>query len=400
MFITPIIPSTTEVKLNNEILKKAEYLVIESAKLTGGHNNYFINAIKDLLRITNSYYSNMIESEGTHPLDIEKAMKKEFSSDKREKNLQKLSLVHIEIQKYLEKRVLEDKDDKLYSLSLILDIHKQFYSKKEMEYALKIKYNDLEVSMKPGELRDGDVMVGKHVPPGYKELSAYFNEFEILYNECRYSSQTIKLIYALCSHHRLVYIHPFYDGNGRISRLFLDYLMYRINIEGYGLWNISRGLARNKDEYNNKLAIADEPYRGGYEDGRGNLSLKALNTFLDFILDIAIDQVKYMSSVIRIDLISSKIINYVEFSQKNMFHNISALPKHSEKIFQALLVQGEIPRNSVKDIIGVSKPTAIKIVKELEERDYLTSEQPKSPIRIKLNSHFASFIIPELFPNI
>jgi Fic family protein len=400
MYITPVVPTTAEVKLDNSILKKAEHLVIESAKLTGGHNTHFINAIKDLLRITNSYYSNMIESEGTHPIDIEKAMKKEFSEDTRAKDLQKLSLVHIEIQEYLEKKVLVDCDKKLYSLDSILDIHKQFYSKEDMKYALNIKYKDLEVKMQPGILRNGDVEVGLHIPPTFNNLNSYFNEFETLYNECRYSSQTIKLIYALCSHHRLVYIHPFYDGNGRISRLFLDYLIYRINIEGYGLWNISRGLARNKELYNKYLALADEPYTGGYDDGRGNLSLKSLNMFLDFMLDSAIDQVEYMSNVIRIDLISAKIINYVEFSQKGMFYQVNPLPRHSEKIFQALLIQGEIPRNSVKDIIGVSKPTAIKIVKELEERDYINSSEPKSPIRLKLNSHFASHIIPELFPKI
>jgi len=38
-------------------------VIIESAKLTGGYNKYFIDAIKDLLKITNSYYSNRIESE-------------------------------------------------------------------------------------------------------------------------------------------------------------------------------------------------------------------------------------------------------------------------------------------------------------------------------------------------
>lgn len=400
MYITPVIPSTTEVKLDNSIIKKAEQLVIESAKLAGGHNSHFINAVKDLLRITNSYYSNMIESEGTHPIDIEKAMKKEFSEDKRAKDLQNLSLVHIKIQEYLEKKVLDDSDKKLYSLDSILDIHKQFYSKEEMKYALNIKYKELEVNMQPGILRTGNVEVGLHIPPNFNEINTYFNEFETLYNECRHSSQTIKLIYALCSHHRLVYIHPFYDGNGRISRLYLDYLMYRINIEGYGLWNISRGLARNKELYNKYLAIADEPYHGDYQDGRGNLSLKALNSFLDFMLDTAIDQVEYMAKVIRIDLISAKITNYVELSQKGMFYEVDPLPKYSEKIFLTLLLQGQIPRNSVKDIIGVSKPTAIKIVKELEERNYINSSEPKGPIRIKLNSHFASYIIPELFPKI
>lgn len=397
MYITPVIPSTNEIKLDNELLKKAEMVIIESAKLTGGYNKYFIDAIKDLLKITNSYYSNRIESEGTHPIDIEKAMKKEFSNDEKKKNLQQLSLIHIEIQEYLENKALNEKE-KLYSIDSILDIHKRFYSKVEMAYALKIKHSDLEVDMIPGELRKSFVKIGSHIAPNPDDLITIFNEFEILYNQCKFESQTMKLIYALCSYHRLVYIHPFYDGNGRISRLYLDYLFQKIGLEGYGLWNLSRGLARNVDEYKKALSIADEPYRGSYDDGRGNLSLKALKQFLDFMLDTALDQIKYMSSVIKIDLIAKRMSNYVEFSQKNMYENIKPLPKHSQKIFESLLIYGEIPRNSVKDILNVSKPTAIKIVKELEDRGYINSVEPKSPIRIRFNSHFASEVIPEIFP--
>ena len=135
-------------------------------------------------------------------------------------------------------------------------------------------------------------------------------------------------------------------------------------------------------------------------DVMGRPGRDALKEFLDFMLDVALDQVRYMASVIRIDLIASRISNYVEFSQRNMYPNIEPLPKHSQQIFLALLIHGEIPRNSVKDIINVSKPTAIKIVKELEKREYISSIEPKSPIRIRFNSHFASEIIPELFPKV
>lgn len=104
MYITPVIPLENGTSIDIDLVKKAEFVVIEGAKLTGGHNNQFIDEIKDLLRITNSYYSNRIESEGTHPIDIEKAMKKDFSEDTKKKNLQELSLVHIEVQQLLEQK--------------------------------------------------------------------------------------------------------------------------------------------------------------------------------------------------------------------------------------------------------------------------------------------------------
>ena len=61
MYITPIIPQSDGIGIDNELVKKGEFVVIESAKLVGGHNIQFINAIKDLLRITNSYYSTNIK---------------------------------------------------------------------------------------------------------------------------------------------------------------------------------------------------------------------------------------------------------------------------------------------------------------------------------------------------
>ena len=82
------------------------------------------------------------------------------------------------------------------------------------------------------------------------------------------------------------------------------------------------------------------------------------------MLDIALDQINYMSEVLRIDLIANRIRNYVIFSQKNMYKDIEPLPKHSEKIFEHLLIYGEIPRNSVKDILNISKPAYIGILEQ------------------------------------
>ena len=120
MYITPAIPESGSIKLDTFLFKKAEEIVMKSARLTGGHNKQFILAIKDLLKITNSYYSNLIESEGTHPFDIEKAMKKDFSSEKKKKDLQQLSLVHIEVQEYIQHLTTINKDTYLLDVSCFI----------------------------------------------------------------------------------------------------------------------------------------------------------------------------------------------------------------------------------------------------------------------------------------
>jgi len=53
MYTTPVIPQTEHYTLKQEILNKAECIIIESAKLTGNLNIHVINAIKDNLRTIN-----------------------------------------------------------------------------------------------------------------------------------------------------------------------------------------------------------------------------------------------------------------------------------------------------------------------------------------------------------
>ena len=103
MPFTPIAPISTNGIISPDLIELSEYVCYESALLSGNHNFVVLQELREMLRLINSYYSNRIESEGTHPIDIEKAMRKEFSNDAKEKKLQMLSLAHIEVQKEKEK---------------------------------------------------------------------------------------------------------------------------------------------------------------------------------------------------------------------------------------------------------------------------------------------------------
>ena len=102
MRFTPIAPTGLNNIFPKELEIKAEKVCFESKELTGGYSGILLNEIKQLLRVINCYYSNKIESEGTHPINIEKALNKEFKDDSKEKELQFLALAYIETQKYLE----------------------------------------------------------------------------------------------------------------------------------------------------------------------------------------------------------------------------------------------------------------------------------------------------------
>jgi len=395
MQFSPLSPTELNGNFNDELLEKAEYICIESPKLIGGYNDVVINEIKNLLRVTNSYYSNRIESEGTHPINIEKAMRKEFSKNSKEKKLQYLSLAYINTQKEFEK----DPSRNPFDVKFQKEMHKKFYSFEGMSDFLKIKHKDLSVDMIPGELRNMDVQIGSHVAVPKDDVESLLIEYNDAYNKSiRYGLKANKILNIFSAHHGFLWIHPFLDGNGRTSRLLIDSLMNFIGIEGYGLWNISRGLARNNSKYKMFLAAADEHRLNDY-DGRGNLTKKGLYNLVNFMLDVSIDQIKYMNSMLKIKELTARIEKYVEFSRANMY-NIEPLPKHSHRLLQELLIKGSIKRGEVEKVIGTKQTVASEHIKELLKREYIQSDSPRGDIRIKFNAHFAMKIFPELIPDV
>ena len=119
------------------------------------------------------------------------------------------------------------------------------------------------------------------VPVDPKDIPAFLNRFADAYNSPMLSKLR-KVIAVAASHHRLLWIHPFLDGNGRVTRLFSHAWLRELGI-GSELWAVSRGLARQVDQYKSMLMVADEPRRGDL-DGRGNLTQQGLNAFCEFFL--------------------------------------------------------------------------------------------------------------------
>ncbi len=396
MNFTPIAPTDINGSIDSNLLNKANKLLIEAAKLEGSHTPQVLHAVKELLYSVNSYYSNKIESEGTHIIDIERAMQQEYSKDTKKRNLQVLSLTHIEVQKQCEEYFTNPLNISAYNKEFILGIHQQFYSQEGMEPFLHISHENMQETIIPGAIRQREVKVGGHIAPPAREVDSLLHEFEHLYNSSLKSNDAIKLIYILSSHHRLMWIHPFLDGNGRSARLALDGAFASMGMSGYGLWNISRGLARNSDEYKKYLAHADMP-KQGQRDGKGALSSQALASYVNFMLDIALDQVEYMNKHLKLNMLTSKIELYVQRVNDGLL-GIEALPKHSEKIFKYLLLSGECARGKVPEIIGMKERTASRVISELLKRNFIASDSKAGPIRLKIGASMASYLFPMLVP--
>src|SRR5580692_5772019 len=58
--------------------------------------------LASLVRAMNCYYSNLIEGHDTHPIDIERALKNDYSADPRKRDLQVEAKAHIAVQRWID----------------------------------------------------------------------------------------------------------------------------------------------------------------------------------------------------------------------------------------------------------------------------------------------------------
>ena len=130
----------------------------------------------------------------------------------------------------------------------------------------------------PGELRTRDVVVGTHVAVSPAAVPRFLERFEEGYGRL---SRTDSIVGAAAAHHRLAWIHPFLDGNGRVARL-MSHAMLSETLDTGAVWSVARGLARNVEAYKGHLAACDVIRRNDL-DGRGHLSEEALAEFTEFL---------------------------------------------------------------------------------------------------------------------
>jgi Fic family protein len=240
----------------------------------------------------------------------------------------------------------------------------------------------------PGALRQRDVQVGQHIGISPGAVPRFLERFEDTFNRLG-KAETI--LAAAAAHHRLAWIHPFLDGNGRVVRLMSHATLLEMLDTG-AVWSVSRGLARNVEAYKSHLAACDLPRRNDL-DGRGALSEEALAEFTGFFLQTCFDQVAFMERLVQPAQLRTRILLWAE-EEIRMGH---LMPK-TALLLDALLYRGEIPRGELAGILDVGDRHARRIAATLAEKDVITSDGPYGPIRLAFPAALASRWMPGLFP--
>jgi Fic family protein len=395
--MTPLLPEEV-----GELQDLALEVIQKSAALGNRQHPITLDMLRELLRIINSYYSNLIEGHNTHPHDIVRAMQKEYDSEPAKRNLQMESVAHITVQKNMERRLREESEVNITSRAFLCYLHREFYQQLPEEFRIvKNPETGLESLVMPGELRDQFVKVGYHQPPGHDSLKMFLNGFGEFYAPDRHHG-ALKLVAAAAAHHRLMWVHPFLDGNGRVARLFTEAYFHQIPVYGFGLWSVSRGLARRNVDYKSALAWADA-LRKNDLDGRGNLSNEGLVHFCRFFLDVCLDQVEYMGGLLRMEELVERTRRYVELRSSGMIPGPAGekgLRVEAARMLQDILVRGEAARGSVISASGLKERTGRILLGQLIEEGLLVSDTPKGEVRLGFPIHAAGWLFPDLYPTL
>lgn len=387
--IAPLKPS----ELPPELRELALAIVEAAARLGGSLHPVTAQAIADFLRPANSYYSNLIEGHDTHPLSIAEALREQYAPDSHNRSLQLEALAHIAVHERLP-ALLAAADLNPYAAGFWRAVHRAFYDHLPAEFRWVKTQEGADLQVLPGELRTSEVRVGQHVAPAADALPAFIERFEWGYRPQAEANRLARLVSIAAAHHRLAWLHPFLDGNGRVTRLFSDAAFLAEGLAAGGLWSMSRGLARSEQAYKQALAAADAQRLSDY-DGRGNLSEKRLVAFCQFFLQVALEQIHYMTQVLAIDGMLERLRRLVDL----LVVKRNWRPE-SYYVLEAVFLKGSVARGEVQRLTGLSDKTAKALADTLLAAGLLTTAPGNrfAPYQAAYPIAWAPVLFPGLYP--
>jgi len=366
-------------------------LALELAQRSAGFRRSLppslLESLADLVRTMNCYYSNLIEGHVTHPIEIERALRSDYSKNREKRDLQLEAKAHIAVQQWIDAGGLKGR---VVDSESIREIHRRFCEQVPADL-LVAETPDARKAVKvvPGELRTHDVQIGQLVVISPGAVPRFLRRYQEVYGSLGTSDTVIA---AAAAHHRLVWIHPFLDGNGRVARL-LSHAMFLYTLDTGAVWSIARGLARSVQDYKHHLAACDQPRRNDL-DGRGNLSEENLTAFTRFFLTTCIDQVAFMEGLIQPDRLRARVLQWADEEIR-----LGHLPPKSGAILETVLYRGELPRSDTAAVVGTGERQARRVVSALLERKVLVADSIRAPLRLALPATLASRWMPGLFPD-
>nr|SPS05223.1 Filamentation induced by cAMP protein Fic [Candidatus Nitrotoga fabula] len=226
-----------------------------------------------------------------------------------------------------------------------------------------------EGSKYPGQLRPINVSIkgSAHTPPESIKILDYFDELLTFVNS--QTSTQYHLLATALAHHRMAWIHPFDNGNGRLIRMFTYALLIKqgFEVKSGRILNPTAIFCMDRDKYYEMLALADSGERE-----------KTL-TWCFYVLDGLKNEIEKIDRLLDLSYMTTNILLPVltyalerEHITKREFAILSAVVKNPDMCIKSSSLEGIIGKES-----SVQRS---RIIKRLKEKQMLIPLREKGRI--------------------
>jgi len=323
---------------------------------------------------------------------IERALKKDFSDQPDEARRQRIAIAHIETERWGEGAYPVFDAPTFFHPSTPQAIHAHLHARLLQADLIQMGEDGIEERIIPGAWRERGVKIGAHIPPDPAAVSRFMDEWHKGYGHACAGENALLAIMA--SHHRLAWIHPFVDGNGRTARLHTHLGLHGLGLT-QGLWSPMRGLAREQKSYYAHLIGADKDRQGDY-DGRGVLTEKGLVEFIRFMMTTCLDQIRFMSGMLEIPSFEARLAQML--AAESTKEETKSLKPEAAAPLTYLGTVKSMERSRFKGMMGLASRTADRTLADLFKLGIVASKTPKGPVELALPLPLFHYLFPRLWP--
>ena len=188
-----------------------------------------------------------------------------------------------------------------------------------------------------------------------EETPALMKDLIEWYNQEEQAGTMTPIELASLFHYRYIRIHPFEDGNGRISRLIVNYILYR---HGYPMI-----VVRTKDKNNYLTALSQSDINIGKSPSEGaNATLNQIEPFTEYLTNVLYNDIKAYISIIK------------GKDKSIWWYNGELITLKNQNTINLLNILQENNKITVRDLsekLGINKAATQKQLKNLQEKGYI-----------------------------